>query len=431
MTYSSAIEYLYGLQKHGIKLGLETMRTLLGRLGNPERRFRSLHIGGTNGKGSTAAMAAAMLQAAGYRVGLYTSPHLVDFRERIRVNQVMIAEAQVTELTQRLRAIVQSDLAPTFFELTTAMAFLHFAESGVDVAVLEVGLGGRFDATNVVEPEACAITTIALDHQEHLGTTEAAIGFEKAGIIKSGVPVVVGRIDGPAWDVIRTTAADRGAPLMRLGKDFQAIGSGPDAFSYHSRSRRFDGLTCVLAGRHQLDNAACAVALLEAAEGRGISVNEEAVRRGLQSVQWEGRLDVLERGPVLLLDGAHNPAAAHVLAEYLAEWSATRPEARLILVLGMMRDKDHQRFVEPLHRLVSEVVLTQADMARSSSVQELREVIGSQFPLCHVAPSAADALALAKSRATAQDLICVTGSLMLVGEVKALVRGCGLSPLRG
>lgn len=431
MTYSSAIEYLYGLQKHGIKLGLETMRTLLGRLGNPERRFRSLHIGGTNGKGSTAAMAAAMLQAAGYRVGLYTSPHLVDFRERIRVNQVMIAEAQVTELTQRLRAIVQSDLAPTFFELTTAMAFLHFAESGVDVAVLEVGLGGRFDATNVVEPEACAITTIALDHQEHLGTTEAAIGFEKAGIIKSGVPVVVGRIDGPAWDVIRTTAADRGAPLMRLGKDFQAIGSGPDAFSYHSRSRRFDGLTCVLAGLHQLDNAACAVALLEAAEGRGISVNEEAVRRGLQSVQWEGRLDVLERGPVLLLDGAHNPAAAHVLAEYLAEWSATRPEARLILVLGMMRDKDHKRFVEPLHRLVSEVVLTQADMARSSSVQELREVIGSQFPLCHVAPSAADALALAKSRATAQDLICVTGSLMLVGEVKALVRGCGLSPLRG
>lgn len=431
MTYSSAIEYLYGLQKHGIKLGLETMRTLLGRLGNPERRFRSLHIGGTNGKGSTAALAAAMLQAAGYRVGLYTSPHLVDFRERIRVNQVMIAEAQVTELTQRLRAIVQSDLAPTFFELTTAMAFLHFAESGVDVAVLEVGLGGRFDATNVVEPEACAITTIALDHQEHLGTTEAAIGFEKAGIIKSGVPVVVGRIDGPAWDVIRTTAADRGAPLMRLGKDFQAIGSGPDAFSYHSRSRRFDGLTCVLAGRHQLDNAACAVALLEAAEGRGISVNEEAVRRGLQSVQWEGRLDVLERGPVLLLDGAHNPAAAHVLAEYLAEWSATRPEARLILVLGMMRDKDHKRFVEPLHRLVSEVVLTQADMARSSSVQELREVIGSQFPLCHVAPSAADALALAKSRATAQDLICVTGSLMLVGEVKALVRGCGLSPLRG
>lgn len=431
MTYSSAIEYLYGLQKHGIKLGLETMRTLLSRLGNPERRFRSLHIGGTNGKGSTAALTAAMLQAAGYRVGLYTSPHLVDFRERIRINQTMIAEAQVAELTQRLLTIVPSDLVPTFFEVTTAMAFLHFAESGVEVAVLEVGLGGRFDATNVVEPEACAITTIALDHQEHLGTTEEAIGFEKAGIIKPGVPVAVGRIDGPAWNVIRQTAMDRGAPLTRLGEDFYTAGTGPEAFSYHGSSRQLDGLTCALAGRHQLDNAACAVALLDAAEGRGISVNEAAVRRGLESVLWEGRLEVVERGPVLLLDGAHNPAAAHVLAEYLTEWCASRPESRVILVLGMMRDKDHARFVEPFYRLVSEVVLTQVDMARSASVQELQDKIGSRFPQCHVAPAAADALALAKAWATAHDLICVTGSLMLVGEVKALVRGCGLSPLRG
>lgn len=431
MTYSSAIEYLYGLQKHGIKLGLETMRTLLSRQGNPERRFKSLHIGGTNGKGSTAAMTAAMLRAAGYRVGLYTSPHLIDFRERIRVNQIMVAEAQVAELTERLHASVPSGLTPTFFELTTAMALLHFAESGVDVAVLEVGLGGRFDATNVVDPEACAITTIALDHQEHLGTTEEAIGFEKAGIIKPGVPVVVGRIDGPAWDVIRQTAVDRGAPLTRLGVDFHADGTGQEEFSYRGRSRQLDGLTCALTGRHQLDNAACAVALLEAAEGRGLSIPDEAMRRGLESVVWEGRLEVAERGPVLLLDGAHNPAAAHVLAEYLTEWRASRPESRVILVLGMMRDKDHARFVEPLCRLVSEVVLTQADMARSATVQELRDTIGSRFSLCHVAPGTADALALAKARATAQDLICVTGSLMLVGEVKALVRGCGLSPLRG
>ncbi len=431
MTYSSAIEYLYGLQKHGIKLGLETMRMLLSRLGNPERRFKSLHIGGTNGKGSTAAMTAAMLQAAGFRAGLYTSPHLVDFRERIRVNQIMIAETQVAELTERLQASVPSDLTPTFFELTTAMAFLHFAESGVDVAVLEVGMGGRFDATNVVEPEACAIITIGLDHQEYLGTTEEAIGFEKAGIIKPGVPVVVGRIDGPAWEVIRKTAEDRRVPLLRLGQDFHTVGPGPEEFSYRGRSRQLDGLTCALAGRHQLDNAACAMALLEAAERRGISVDEAAVRRGLESVPWEGRLEVVERGPVLLLDGAHNPAAAHVLAEYLAEWCASRPESRVILVLGMMRDKDHARFVEPFYRLVSEAVLTQADMARSATARELQDTIGSRFPHCHIAPSAADALALAKARAGAHDLICVTGSLMLVGEMKALVRGCGLSPLRG
>ena len=431
MTYSAAIGYLYGLQKHGIKLGLETMRTLLGRLGNPERRFKSLHVGGTNGKGSTAAMAAAMLQAAGYRVGLYTSPHLVDFRERIRVNQDMISESQVAELTQRLRESVPSDVTPTFFELTTAMAFLHFAESGVDVAVLEVGLGGRFDATNVVAPEACAITTIALEHQEYLGRTEEAIGFEKAGIIKPGVPVVVGRIEGTAWEVIRSQAGECGARLMRLGVDFYTVDVEPGTFSYYRRAKHLDGLTCALAGRHQLDNAACAVALLEAAEGHGISVSDEAVRRGLQLVQWEGRLEVLERAPTLLLDGAHNPAAALVLADYLAAWRAARPEARVILVLGMMRDKDHRRFAEPLHRLVSEVVLTQADMARSATAQELRESIGSQFPLCHIAPGAAEALALAKARAAAQDLVCVTGSLMLVGEVKALACGYGLSPLRG
>jgi dihydrofolate synthase / folylpolyglutamate synthase len=431
MTYSSAIEYLYGLQKHGIKLGLETMRILLSRLGHPERQFKSLHIGGTNGKGSTAAMTAAMLLAAGHRVGLYTSPHLVDFRERIRVDQVMITEAQVAEMTQRLREIVPSGLMPTFFELTTAMAFLHFAESGVEVAVLEVGLGGRFDATNVVEPEACAITTIALDHQEYLGNTEEAIGFEKAGIIKPGVPVVVGRIDGPAWDVIRTTAAERGAPLMRLGADFHTGGAGPEAFSYHGRTMHLSGLRCALAGHHQLDNAACALAVLESVEGRGIPVSESAMRRGLQSVQWEGRLELLEQGPVLLLDGAHNPAAAEVLAEHVAAWLAERPEARLILVLGMMRDKDHGRFVEPFYPLVSEVVLTQAAMARSATAQELRETIGSRFLLCHVVSNATDALALAKTRATARDLICVTGSLMLVGEIKALVRGCGLSPLRG
>ncbi|MDP2324270.1 MAG: cyanophycin synthetase, partial [Gammaproteobacteria bacterium] len=258
-----------------------------------------------------------------------------------------------------------------------------------------------------------------------------AIGFEKAGIIKAGVPVVVGRISGPAWDVIRRTAMDRGAPLTRLGVDFHADGTGPQAFSYRGISRQLDELTCALTGRHQLDNAACAVALLEAAEARGLSVPNGAVRRGLESVVWEGRLEVVERGPVLLLDGAHNPAAAHVLAEYLTEWCASRPESRVILVLGMMRDKDYARFVEPFYRLVSEVVLTQANMARSATVQELRETVGSRFPQCHVAPGAADALALAKARATAQDLICVTGSLMLVGEVKALVRGCGMSPLRG
>jgi dihydrofolate synthase/folylpolyglutamate synthase len=431
MTYSAAIDYLYGLQKHGIKLGLETMQALLARVGHPERRFRSLHIAGTNGKGSTAAMAAAILQASGLRVGLYTSPHLVDFRERIRVNGAMIPEAAVADFTDRLRTATPPDLVPTFFETTTAMAFLHFAEAYVDLAVLEVGLGGRFDATNVVTPVACAITTIALDHQEYLGRTAAAIAFEKAGIIKPSVPVVIGRIGDEAAGVIKGIAQERTASLRQLGREFFVEGESPDCFAYRSGSRELDGLSCALAGRHQMDNAACALALLDAAAPAGVTVDEAAVRQGLRSVQWEGRLEPIERDPLLLLDGAHNPAAAEVLARYLEAFRLRHPESRVILVLGMMRDKDHRGFVAPLRQVVSEVILTEASLARSATVHELRPSFADWWQPIHEAPSPADALLSAKTRASRQDLICVTGSLMLLGDIKAVLRGCGLSPLRG
>ena len=431
MTYSAAIAYLYRLQQHGIKLGLETMCALLGRIGHPERQVRVLHIGGTNGKGSTAAMTAAMLQAAGLRVGLYTSPHLVEFRERIRVNGEMIAEERVADLTARLCGATQPDLEPTFFEITTAMALLHFAEARVDVAVLEVGLGGRFDATNVVEPIACAITTIALEHQEYLGRTEEAIAFEKAGIIKPAVPVVIGRMGPAASGVMRRIARERAAPLWQLGQDFSAEGEGPERFTYRGVSHALEGLRCHLSGRHQLDNAACALALLEAAAQAGVTVDEGACRQGLQSVRWEGRLELIEAYPMVLLDGAHNPAAAGALAGYLREFLARHPDSRILLVLGMMRDKDHRGFVAPLHALVSEVVLTQAGLARSATVQELRGSLAGWRQPIFENPLPAEALRHAKARATARDLICVTGSLMLLGDVKAAMRGCGLSPLRG
>ncbi|HSA62714.1 MAG TPA: folylpolyglutamate synthase/dihydrofolate synthase family protein [Nitrospiraceae bacterium] len=431
MTYSAAIGYLYGLQKHGIKLGLETMQALLGRIGHPERRLRTLHIGGTNGKGSTAAMAAAILQASGLRVGLYTSPHLVEFRERIRVNGEMIPEGRIADLTGRLQSAIQGGLAPTFFEMTTAMALLHFAESQVDVVVLEVGMGGRFDATNVVEPMACAITTIALEHQEYLGRTEEAIAFEKAGIIKPSVPVVIGRMGPEADKVMHRVAQERKAPLWQLEQDFSVVGDGPQQFTYRGVARVFEELACGLAGRHQLDNAACALALLEAAGKAGVAVDEAAVRRGLQSVKWEGRLELVEESPMVLLDGAHNPAAAAALAGYLGDFLARRPDARIILVWGMMRDKDHRGFLAPLQSVVSEIVLTQAGLARSATVQELRSaLLGWRQPVLE-APLPAEAVMLAKTRATSRDLICVAGSLMLLGDVKAAERGCGLSPLRG
>lgn len=431
MTYSTAVTYLYRLQKHGIKLGLETMTALMVRLGMPQTRYRTLHIAGTNGKGSTAAMASAVLQAAGYRVGLYTSPHLVDFRERIRVNGEMIAESQVAQLTEQLQPLCQPDLSPTFFEYTTAMAFQHFADSGVDVAVLEVGLGGRFDATNVVTPMACAVTTISLDHQEYLGTTLSSIAFEKAGIIKPGVPVVLGRLEDDAWRTIEQVARERQAPVFRVSEDFRTEGESPRQFSYRGLGMYYDRLTCALDGRHQLDNAACALALLGAAAPQGITVTAEAVRAGLRVVNWAGRLEVVDRRPTILLDGAHNPAAARVLADYLTRADRSYPSRPVILVLGMMRDKDHRGFVEPLRALVDEVVLTQADLPRSATAQELRASLEGLLPHPHVVPSLSGAMALARELATPDGLVCVTGSLMLVGECKAWFRGCGLSPLRG
>lgn len=431
MTYVSAVAYLYRLQKHGIKLGLETMTALMGRLGMPQARYRTLHIAGTNGKGSTAAMAASVLQSAGYRVGLYTSPHLVEFRERIRVNGEMITESQVAQLTEHIRTSCQPDLSPTFFEYTTAMAFQHFAEARVDVAVLEVGLGGRFDATNVVTPMACAVTTIALDHQDHLGTTLSSIAFEKAGIIKQGVPVVLGRLDEEARRTIEQVALERQAPVSRLDEDFHIEGESPAHFSYHGLGLQYDGLTCALEGRHQLDNAACALALLEAAAPQGITVTAESVREGLRAVNWAGRLEIVDHHPTILVDGAHNPAAARVLADYLTDSLRSHPSRRVVLVLGMMRDKDHRGFVEPLRGLVDEVVLTQADLPRSATAQELRAALVDLFPSLHVAPSLSEAMTLAKQLAGSEDLVCVTGSLMLVGECQAWLRGCGLSSLRG
>jgi dihydrofolate synthase / folylpolyglutamate synthase len=297
--------------------------------------------------------------------------------------------------------------------------------------VLEVGLGGRFDATNVVTPMACAVTTIALDHQEYLGTTCSSIAFEKAGIIKPGVPVVLGSLDEDAWRTIEQVAREQKAPVFRLNEDFRTEGETPRQFSYHGLAMQYDGLTCALEGRHQLDNAACALALLEAAAPHGIAVTAEAVSAGLRGVNWAGRLEVVDRHPTILLDGAHNPAAAAVVADFLARSDRSHPSRPVVLVLGMMRDKDHRGFFEPLKGLVDEVILTQADLPRSATAQELRASIEGLLLHPHVVPLLSDAMALARQLATPDGLVCVTGSLMLVGECQAWFRGCGLSPLRG
>ncbi|WP_455379639.1 bifunctional folylpolyglutamate synthase/dihydrofolate synthase [Petrachloros mirabilis] len=431
MTYASSVSYLYGLQKHGIKLGLETMTALLDRLGMPQTRYRSLHIAGTNGKGSTAAMTASILQAAGYRVGLYTSPHLIEFRERIRVDGEMISEPEVARLTEQFRGICEPDLSPTFFEYTTVMAFQHFADKHADVAVLEVGMGGRFDATNVVTPVACAITTIGLDHEEYLGSTLASIAYEKAGIIKPQVPVVVGRISDEARLIIEAVGLDRAAPLSLLDRDFRVRAHDADRFSFSGAVLRCDDLCTPLQGLHQLDNAACALGLIEAAGLKGFRISEQAIRDGLRNVRWEGRMELVEGVPSLLLDGAHNPPAAAALAQYLRTFRMAHPESRVILVLGMMRDKDHGGFILPLKDLVDYVIFAQADLPRAATAQELQSELRYACPHSYAYTELSDALGKARELAGTNDLICVTGSLMLIGDTKALLHGGRLSPLRG
>jgi dihydrofolate synthase/folylpolyglutamate synthase len=430
MTYSSAVEYLYGLQKHGIKLGLHNIRAILSRLAHPDRRYRAIHIAGTNGKGSTAAMTASMLAAAGYRVGLYTSPHLVDFRERIRVNGAMISESRISGLVARVKLSAGSDLPLTFFEFTTAVAFQYFADSLVDVAVVEVGMGGRFDATNVVQPVATAITTVSLDHEEYLGPTLDRIAYEKAGIIKPGVPLVTGRLNEPAARVVRQVAVKDATPMHCLGTDFDVRGDSA-LFDYAGIRAGCRGLSCRLQGRHQLDNAACAMALLEVAESSGIRVGPAAVKMGLASTQWEGRLEMVDEHPAVVLDGAHNPEAAGVLAAFLADFRTAHPGRRVALVLGMMRDKAYRAFVHTLLPHIDELIVTQAAIGRAAPAMELREGLVDLMPSLHVAPFPGDALSLARRLVTPDDLVCVTGSLMLVGDMKALLRGRSLSPLRG
>lgn len=432
MTYDETIDFLYRLQWHGIRLDLGPAERLLDAAGRPHERYRVIHVGGTNGKGSTAAMLASMLGAAGYSVGLYTSPHLIDFTERIRVDGRPIGRDQVVGLTEDLRAVLPADIEPTFFEFTTAMAFLAFARAAVDVAVVEVGMGGRLDATNVVRPLVSVVTNVDLDHQRYLGDTVGAIAREKAGIIKPGVPVVTGAAHPDALAVLAEVAAGRGSSLTVVGRDVRVTGLSPALFAYEGVVERLDGLTCPLLGRHQMTNAATALAAIEHARDRGLFVPSDAIRRGLARVRWEGRLEVVKSRPLILVDGAHNPAGADALAEFLRAERARRPGARLVVVFGILAEKDLRGIIDRVGPLADEVVLTESGYHRAASVEALRTAASSLTVPVRLVPDLARAVEETEARLAADDWCVVTGSLYTVGEVKAIYQGSGrLSVLRG
>ncbi len=429
-AYQETIEYLFGLQKHGIKLGLANSIRLLELMGAPHRAFRSVHIAGTNGKGSTAAFITSMLQAAGYRVGLYTSPHLVSFTERMRINGVQITEAKVVELAQRVRECASRPVAgagtavPTFFEVTTAMAFTWFAEERVDLAVIEVGMGGRLDATNVLTPLLSVITNIDLEHKEFLGATLELIAAEKAGIIKQGTPVVTGVVQPEVVAVLEREAATKQAPLHRLGKDFvpeRIVPGLTQVFDYRGRGNVLHALELGMIGRHQIDNACLAIAAIEVLRESGVVVDEATMRCGLARTRWEGRLERVARRPDIFLDGAHNPASATRLAAAIRELKPSYQ--RLALVIGILGDKDHAGILSQLLPLADLVIVTKPNYSRAMDVEALASTIRKQHGSVETAETVAAAIALARQQAAPNDLVLVTGSLYVVGDARVLFQG--------
>jgi dihydrofolate synthase/folylpolyglutamate synthase len=400
---SDSLSALFALEQFGIKFGLDNIRALLARLDHPERAFQSIHVAGTNGKGSVTAMVDAALRAAGYRAGRYTSPHLIDLSERFVIDGQPVAPeplkdavATVLDAAAALQREGVLEAPPTFFEATTATAFELFRRAHVQVAVLEVGLGGRLDATNVVTPLVCAITSIAFDHEAYLGSTLREIAMEKAGIVKPGVPVVVGELDVEAMAAVEGVARERGAPLIRSSPAdvaFSAIG---------------------LPGRHQVANAAIAVRVLETLGARGFPVDAAAIGSGLASPGWPGRLDrrQLADGREMLLDAAHNPAGARALASYLREHAMDGAP----LVFGVMRDKDVDGIIGAIAPAVGHMVLTRASSARSADPEALADRVRAIAPTLPwtVAPSVSRALEEAWRLAPR---IVVAGSIFLLGAV--------------
>jgi len=367
MSYEDTIRAIYGLQKFGIKLGLYNISRLLEALGNPQDRLQTVIIGGTNGKGSTARFVSTILAESGMRAGLYTSPHLQRFTERIQVNNAEIEQGKVVKLAGRINQALDRlngtgedvRIRITFFEFVTAMALLHFEETGVDLAVLEVGMGGRLDATNACPAVASVITNIGLDHEIHLGQGELKIASEKAGIIKPDGRLVTAERKEPILDVFTEACRERKADMIRMDRDFFCVRDRDGSLRYRGLSREIGGLNPGLLGDHQSENVGCALALLELLQREGFQWNEDAIHRGVASASWPGRLEFYPKDPPVILDGAHNPDAVGKLVGFL-EGRLSDSGQRPVFVVGMMTEKDHRACLSLLSRIGGRLILTRS-----------------------------------------------------------------------
>ena len=412
--YFETLEKIFNLRGGIIDLRLDRMRQTLALFNHPENQFPSLHIAGTNGKGSTAALLHNILQQAGYRTALYTSPHLESFTERIRIGHEEIAQTEVVSLADEiLHCTVEANVPLTFFEFITVMAFIYFARNRVNVAVIEVGLGGRLDATNVVSPLVSVITTIAKDHEAYLGPDELSIAREKGGIIKPRIPVICGKVSEPVTEVLQEIARLRESPAYFLGTSFSFLLKNERLFDYIGIKQNLSGLALALRGRHQLANASLALAALELVNEH-FPVPQAALRYGLETVRWPGRLEVISERPLVILDGAHNPEGVRALADTLIE---LRQGRKIKLLFATMADKEWQLMLEMLAKLADEMIFTRVSMERSADPELLAKNIPVPIP-SRVIQDSQTALAALLDRAQPDDILVVAGSLYLLGEVR-------------
>jgi len=423
MDYQEVLEYLLHLERMGMKLGLDNITRLLSFLGNPHKAYPTIHIAGTNGKGSSAAIIESILSNSGYRIGLYTSPHLVDFRERIRINGRLISQKYVSDFFNGMREKFDS-VNSTFFEAVTAMAFNYFKDEKVDLAVIETGLGGRFDATNVLTPIASVITNIDREHTQHLGNDIDKIAFEKAGIIKNGIPVVTAAAHRDARRVIRQVCQQRKANLVSVFDETQwvikEINESKTELDIFTRSQKYYNLRLSLAGRHQLENAMCGIVAAEYAEPLGIKLSTTGASLGFRNVNWPGRLQRVSKEPELILDVGHNPAAMKILNEYFREFYQNR---FIIAVFGILSDKDSNQMLVELDKFADVIILTKPMTDRAADPEAMARQISQLGNSFQIIPHVREAVNAAMEHAKPEDVVLVTGSHYTVGEVLAQLQG--------
>jgi folylpolyglutamate synthase/dihydrofolate synthase len=425
MDYRETIEWIHSVNRFGMKLGLDNIKRLTEAMGNPQDSYKIIHVAGTNGKGSVCAMTASILKEAGYRVGLYISPYLEEFNERIQINGVNISNEDLARLATQVKAIIDEMVQngfshPTEFEVVTAIGFKYFEEQGVDFAVVEVGLGGRFDATNVVKPLVGVITNIGYDHMDVLGDTLPKIAFEKAGIIKKGIRVVSYPQEPEVLDVIKVRCKEEDASLTVTAlNNISLRDASPHGqiFDYGG----LKGLRIKLLGEHQLLNAATAIEAIRNLQGYSVNIDEKAIKKGLENARWPGRLEVMKENPYIVIDGAHNPQGALALRKAIEDIFDYK---KLILIMGILKDKDVDGILRTLLPVADAAVLTKPNSPRALSAHELNIMVMSNMPglKTYCEDDIKKAVEKGIGLADKDDLVLICGSLYLIGEVRKILR---------